>query len=102
MELSEVKDLIGARLRDPKTDPKVFRDLVVILARLEGWNRKSDESDPTAELDDIDAMVRKLEKEQRVPSVANVVSMHEEKIAGDEPSHQSISGYKNYSTGEAS
>ncbi len=83
LTLSEAKELIAARMRDAKTDPKVFRDLVVILARLEGWNKKSGEGEAVIEPDDIDAMVQKLEKEQRTPSVANVVAMHEDQIAGD-------------------
>lgn len=82
--IREAKILISQRLRDPNTDPKTFRDLLVILSRWSNWSKRAKgEPAETDSPDEVDDLVRKLESEKRTPSVENVVTMHEQQITGE-------------------
>lgn len=82
--LREAKKLISQRLRDPQTDPKTFRDLLVLLAKWSNWKCRRGPETAAAEpgADEVDDLVKRIEQEKRTPSVSNVVNMHAKQIAG--------------------
>lgn len=81
--LREAKKLISQRLRDSQTDPKTFRDLLVLLAKWSNWKcRRGAEIAAEPGADEVDELVKRIEQEKRTPSVSNVVNMHAKQIAG--------------------
>ena len=63
VNLSEAKQLITLRLRDPRTDAKSFTRLIGIYSKLHGWKRKPRRVEKDSNVDDI---VLALERQQRL------------------------------------